>query len=155
MMTDLRGEIPYKNVSGIHSLGEGVTFEWLNDGQIAVFNVPTPTQSVVDVFMDAVTALVRTWPTAKPLLILCDGSGGQSAPSIYMRTRVEKLITSPEFQRLHGRFALVVQKGILLQIVKLFIYAMRPRLKGPHPNLFFTRQAALDWLEEGVLKLRA
>ncbi len=150
-MTVLRGEIPYRSVAGLHALGEGVSFEWLHEGKIAIFIVPTPTQAVVDVFMDAMTLLMESWPPDEPLLILCDGSKGEAAMSMYMRTRVEKLITSPEFQQLHGRFALILRKGILVQIVKLFIYAMRPRIKGPQPNLFFTRQAALDWLEGGLI----
>ncbi|MBZ0308658.1 MAG: hypothetical protein K8I82_21505 [Anaerolineae bacterium] len=149
-MPMVRGEIPYRTVAGLHALGEGITFEWLHGGKIAVFVVPTPTQKVVDTFMDAVTALVESWPQDEPLLILCDGSEGDAAVSIYMRTRVEKLITSPAFQQLDGRFALVLRRGILVQIVKLFIYAMRSRLKGPQPNLFFTHQAALEWLEGGI-----
>lgn len=142
--------LPDRLQPGLHDLGQQVKFEWLAEGKIAVFTVPDATRAVVDIYMDATTALVHEWSLEQPFLMLCDASNGTAPFSMAMRERVERLVRSDEFQALEGRFALVMQRNFLLQIIRMFMITLRPKVKGPEPRIFFTYADALHWLEEAL-----
>lgn len=140
--------IPERSFIGVQPLGANVTFEWLHGGKIAVFNVPEAVRVVVEVYMDGAEKLVQQWPVNEPFLMLCDSGKATSTFSMHMRERVERLIKSPEFGQLTGRFAIVLPKSLILQIVRLFMLGLRPQIRGPEPRIFFKRADALQWLEE-------
>lgn len=138
-----------KSTSDIENLGAGVTREWLHDGQIVVFALEHVQREAVDTYIDTYMGTLRAWSVSQPFLMLLVAQQTNIFITPYFRKRLNEAIPLARSRKLHGRLAVVVLKNPLLQVVRLFIKANYSKHRDTiEPQLFFTREEALVWLEE-------
>lgn len=127
---------------------DGVTLEWLYDGQVAAFQVESTDPTVVDTWYEMSLEVLQSWPETKPYLVLERFTNLGMTP--YNRQRAEE-IASFIPQYLFGRVAVVISRGVLGYGIRMF---GANRLKALIPNLtiefFFEEDKALEWLKKAL-----
>ena len=141
--------IPNKSTTGVHDLGAEVTLEWLHEGRIVVFTLGSVQREAVDTFIDTYMGILRNWSTSQTFLMVLVAQKTNIFITPYFRKRLNEAIPLARSRKLNGRMAVAVQKSPLLQVVRLFIKANYSKQRDTiEPELFFTREEALVWLEE-------
>ncbi|MBZ0309509.1 MAG: hypothetical protein K8I82_25830 [Anaerolineae bacterium] len=126
------------------------TSEWLAEGKILhVVQRGSSTRDEVDAIFGPVIELIKNWPAEQQVLLLWDSSHlSHMNWSPHIRRRIFDLLEAFP-PAIHGRFAAVVKKSPVTQIIRVFIeYELNRRYKGREHRLFYTTEAALVWLEE-------
>ncbi len=127
---------------------DGVTLEWLYDGQVAAFQVESTDPTVVDTWYEMSLEVLQSWPETKPYLVLERFTNLGMTP--YNRQRAEEIASFiPKY--LFGRVAVVISRGVLGYGIRMF---GANRLKALIPNLtiefFFEEDKALEWLKKAL-----
>jgi hypothetical protein len=141
--------IPPPTTQGTHDLGNGIYLEWLNDGRIALFDIHKNTREATATYVEALLALITTWPTADPLLLLIMANRQGAEITRYFRERLSEVNTAVGEQNLTGRIAIVVKRDIFVQVAKGILRVQQRLVKTQMPTqFFFERDEALGWLEK-------
>jgi hypothetical protein len=132
--------------SDVQEIIPGLVVEWLCDKQIVVItNKGGASRTFVDAWIDTVTKIMLSWPATQAFLYLQDLSDKQNVVTPYSRQRAAELYKlRPE---LTGCVAVVIAQSLTAHLVRLFLRMQKRNLKI---ELFFSRQGALDWLQQRI-----
>src|SRR5690606_31454364 len=108
-----------RSIKGIQPIATGISFEWLNGGQVAVFAVKTISRQPIDTWIIWLHALLKSWREDDPYLILYDFSDPRFYLTSYIRSRMLSVIE--HHTHVVGREAAVVSHGFLADIVRTFM----------------------------------
>lgn len=127
-------------------MSENVTIEWFSEQRIVCIALQGGRRTDVDVFCDAIIGTVTTWDKEKPLLIIYDLSHASVTP--YSRKRSEDVYAAIPTD-IFGRTAIVVPHnpiGFLMKnIGQRYMRVVNKRMRR---EFFYTRKAAIEWLEQ-------
>jgi hypothetical protein len=139
-----------QNPNPIEKIGDGVTREWLFDGQIVVYTLYDIRRSSVDAWIEAVREVVENWSVDQPYLSLQDASR-LLALSPYARTRSKEAADQAIQRGLHGRSAVVLSNHLLSKVIQLFV--QHDLSSGTLTrSVFLNKDEAMQWLMAGMKK---
>ena len=144
--------VPEQSSTANHDLGCGVSLQWWDNGQIAVFDVPPPIHAAVDIYIDTLTAIIESWSPDKPLLVATISLSEGSAVTPYLRSRLDDMLYSPAAERITARFAVIIRKGLFNRIARIFLQLQVMKGSPAHlpTNLYFDMEEAFNWLREAL-----
>lgn len=134
--------------SSIEDLGNGVKREWLHGNRILVFTITTDTmvRETVDTWAAGVIEAIRRWPDEKVMLLMHDARHVEF--SSYYRHKVDEVNRATP-RSLHGRTAVVVQRGMLGYFLSTLAQTTGRLFRGRiETKVFFDREEGLNWLRE-------
>lgn len=132
------------------TIGEGLTKTYRFDKQIVVYHLDTVARDVIDSGADDVLETMENWPTGHPFLVIYDIVSTKIALTPHLRHRLQGL--SRAFPDLEGRAAVVLPRSVITQVFKLFVIAQN-RVGGRRKQVFFTRDAGIEWLKQVIVDL--
>ncbi|MCB9435930.1 MAG: hypothetical protein H6673_02935 [Anaerolineales bacterium] len=129
----------------IQVLGAGITCETLEDGCVTIFTLTDMTRITVDIWVDACDTLMRTAvDTHTPVRIIQDLSHPNVTQTPYSQERGQAL--QDAYPELQGRIAVILPNNHASHRIRLFFKRQNNRYR--QRDVFFTREAALEWLNE-------
>ena len=119
--------------------------ETFQDGKILAFTVSSIRRETIDAWVDSAVKELVNWKDGLPFLTLQDFSSVSNFSfTPYMRQRSDEMVKPrPD---IIGRTAVVLQKGFSARLVQVFLLAKKDKFR--QRRLFFSREAAMNWLEE-------
>jgi hypothetical protein len=135
--------------SPVEQITAGLTRQWLFDHQIVVFKPSSVTHPAIDAWIDCVKATMEQWPTNLPYLAIHDMTSDNVSLTPYARARAEELIQVST--KAGSCAALVVPRTFVGQVIQMFVRTQRKQ--GIHNEIFFSMQAALDWLKPQMVQV--
>ncbi len=127
----------------VEQLSQGVTREWLCDGQIVVYAVLDVRRESIDTWVDAFTTDLMNWPADQPFRVIHDFSAPGAVTTPYARARAQEIVdVRPEIK---GRAAVVLSASVFNSLIHLFLNRQSnstPRVR----KTFMSREAAIAWL---------
>lgn len=141
--------IPERTQPGNVSLGAGCSMEWLHGGKIAVFYLADVQRKTIDVFIDAYTTVMQQWANETTFLMMVIAQEHSIFLTPYLRKRIESVIQVAKHRHIKGRLGVVLQKNAVVQVIKLFVKSVYNQSRDTlEPQLFFSQNEAMLWLEE-------
>lgn len=147
--------IPPRDAKGAYEIGNGVFFEWLNDGKVAAFDIHNNARISIETYVEALLMLVKEWSPSDPfsLLILANRQGAEITR--YFRDRLGEVNDAVTEKGLGGRIAIVVKRDIFVQVARGILRVQNSLTKKQiATQFFFERDEAMEWLEKGFLPPR-
>jgi hypothetical protein len=148
-MSDISGTlpaIPEPTTTGPVNYAHGVSFEWVEDGRIAVFTITDSSRPSVDTFINIHLAFAQQ-NRGKTIYTLSNASSPDVTLTPYLRQKSTKLAEAYEQLDITLYRATVVQAGFFTTIVKLFINMLANPSSRANQKLFNDYGEALDWLK--------
>jgi len=133
------------------TITDGVTLEWLDDEQIAVFTLTSVKRDSLDLWVEATMEIASTWDRDKPCLIMHDSSKQANGLTPYMRARLKEFDNLQPNTKLSTSIAIILPSSPFTHLVTLLLreYKTGPRIEL---RLFHRRSDGLKWLENRILK---
>lgn len=136
------------NVSQIEEIIPGITRYWLDDHTISLIVSDDAERHKVDAWANAIMGQIESWPANEPYLAVYDVS--RSALTPYTRKKSEEI--AQKAIELLGEdyptaYALVLQQGVLGNILKLFVMRdIGRRYPKWNVRVFHTQEEAVAWV---------
>lgn len=127
----------------IHDLGNGVIKFYLNDGNIAVYNLTELTGPAVHILVKDMIGILDEWSPDTPYVVLVDVS--QCTPN--KLSRQQAIQVSDYRPEVEGRVAILISNSIQWQVTRNVLESAFSE-QGRVRRLFTDRQVALQWLRE-------
>lgn len=122
----------------------GLTRESFHDGRIAVWSATTSTKEVIQAWFDYSRQEMQDWPAEHQYLALLDMSRVILTP--FGREKAAELTeVRPD---LGGRVAIVISASSIGHLTRLFVN--RSLNKNRERRVFYSREEAIQWLEEAL-----
>lgn len=151
MKPDASSTLPPITAQGSHDLGNGIHFEWLNQGQLAVFDIHQNTREATTTYVEALLSLINTWPSTEPLRLLIIANRRGAEITRYFRERLSEVNAAVADRGLTGRIAILVQRDIFVQVARGILRVQNHFVKSQMPTqFFFERDEALEWVEKPI-----
>jgi hypothetical protein len=134
----------------METLAKGVGFEWLNGGDIAHINLTESTREAIDVVVEKIISLNRSWPSDKTYRVLLHVTPFILTPYARERFKATNNTVTPSVR---GGYALVLPKTLLAQSVVLYFnleYARAEKNANIVGRIFTSQALAYRWLQEGL-----
>ena len=128
-------------LSQVETMTNHVARGWLEDGRIAVFRITDSTRVDIDAAKQIMTRTIEEWDETRPYTAIYDLTN----PNLIVSPYTQKMMKEVRLIRptLSGYVAVVVPRGLITSILKLFIRTTRGTRQI---SLFFTLEQAVDWL---------
>ncbi|MCI0709723.1 MAG: hypothetical protein L0154_06120 [Chloroflexi bacterium] len=136
------------NISQIEEIMPGITRYWLDDHTISLIVSDDAERHKVDAWANAIIEQLENWPSNEPYLAIYDVS--RSALTPYTRKKSEEI--ARKAIELKGEdyptaYALVLQRGVLGNILKLFVIRdIGRRYPMWNVHVFHTQDDAVAWV---------
>ena len=127
-------------------IAHGVVLERLYDEQLVIFTVTSVALEAIDAWAESAIALLETWPTDQPHLVMHDVSDRELALTPHIRKRAQDVANA--FPDIEGRSAVIMPKGPGGFVLRPFINLLRRGREGREQRVFLDREKGLAWLEE-------
>ncbi len=122
-----------------------LTRTFLSDERIVAFTISSMNRATLDKWAAAAAFELEHWNENLPFLNLQDFSACQNFSfTPYLRQKSEEITTGRPDKI--GRTAVVIQKSLNSQIVRMFLLAKKDMYR--QRQIFFKREDALRWLED-------
>ena len=144
--TDSRPVIPDPDTQGPVDYGHNVTFEWIEDGRIAVFSLKDTSRTSVDAFFMVNLAFAEQ-NRGKTIYIFNDAMSPNIALTQYFRQKLTKLAEVFEEFDITAVIASVIQPGLFSTIAKLFSNFLSKSAPRSTQRFFNDYDEALNWLK--------
>lgn len=132
-------------------LGYGVCREWLHNRRILIMTVKIEGESVretMDTWAAGVIESIQAWPKGQTMLLMHDAT--HATFSAYLRRKIDEVDRATPTD-IHGRTAVVVTRTAVGRFLSLSAQTTaRFFRKRIELKVFFDRESALSWLEEGL-----
>ena len=141
-------QIPPLSDAQPHQLEKDVTFQWLQDGQVASIALSGVSREAIDAYVNAALMLLKSSPEGQTVYMLLDISGVKSTTP-YFKSRLEDVKEVLQNAERSARAAIVLPPGFGASVFLGFRRLFSRRLpEGASDELFKDRDKALQWLLE-------
>lgn len=130
----------------VEQLAEGLTREYVCNGQIVILYLENVSRKTIDVWFEVCLAEMKACNDSKrPVLMLNDNTAPKLALTPYIQEKSRILTDS--YPDLTGRVAIILPNSLEAHRIRLFVARSLNKYTRER-QAFFSREAGLKWLTE-------
>ncbi|MDX2078201.1 MAG: hypothetical protein SFZ02_17345 [bacterium] len=143
--------IPPRTTIGATSIGNGVSLEWLDDGDVIIYTLTNTRREAVDTYINACLTTLENSDVTKPGRALLDISHPDIALTPYFRKRLPEIVTTINKLDMDVFSAVVFDNGFLQTLLTLFGNTFTRPAKRMKQRYFTDYDKALEWVRKETL----
>jgi hypothetical protein len=125
-----------------------VSFEWIDEGRIAVFTLPSVARDAIDAYFQKLTEVMLALPEGGRLLSLHDFSHRSIMITPYFKMRSDEFNKLAKSYNWRSKTAILMSNTIAGKIIRLIADAVSANRGDIELRFFKDRDEALAWLRE-------